>query len=300
LTTVKQLEMVERKRKEKLEREHKIINGIDYKLCNKHHIFFPEESPWLPATLDYFYYHEKNSTDHLHPECKRCGVKKMYEWRDVHPEYLESEKERTSKKYHSDPEFKQMIIDSSQQQRKDGYQSEWRKDHPEKCIEYSKLHRQHDITEEEWRNELKVFDYGCAYCGMTLEEHLKIHKQKLHKDHVDDEGYNDLRNAVPACRSCNSSKHQHNLDDWYKPKKFYSEERYNKIIWWITEGYKDYIEDKPPYRIIRKQNENNNKYHWQLWSIDNLRNILEVIAIADKKKDIINKIKDGSIIIPID
>ena len=296
-------ETTERLRKEKLDREHKLINGIDHKICNKHHIFFPEENPWMPANTEYFYYSKCNETDHLHPNCKKCGIAKMHVWRDSNPDYLEKENKRTNRKYHNDPEFKQMIIDSSNKQREEGYQSDWRKGNPEKCIEYSKKHRHHDITEAEWRSCLEFFGNTCAYCGLPIEKHIVMRNgkyiiMKFHKEHVDDKGYNDLRNGVPACQRCNTSKHQDSLDEWYKKQKFFTMDKYIKILWWINEEYKYYIDNKPPYRIVRKKNENDNKFHWQLWTVNRFRNMIDCIEIRNNKKEIVRDMKNGIIKTP--
>jgi len=287
LATIKQLEAIDRLRKEKFAREHKIINGVDHKFCNKHHIYFPEEDIWFPSTLEFFHNSNKNKTDGLHPWCKRCASDKSS------INYLEN-RERSDlahKKYEGSEKHKAWSA-RNYQMFKDK-QSQWRKDNPEKCREYSKQHRIHDITEAEWKKELEVFNYECAYCGISEEESIKILKQRLHKDHGDHLGANDLRNSIPACRSCNSKKHQDDIDDWYKNRKFYTEERYNKIIWWLTEGYKDYIEDKPPYRIIRKQNEGRKDFHWELWTVDEMRNMMECIDIKGKRKEIIKDIEGG-------
>ena len=202
MTSAKRTATIERQRKEKFNVEHKLIDGVDHKFCNKHHIYFPDEDIWFPATTEYFYYNDKNGTDFLHPNCKRCGVKTTQKNYD-----LERRKELNYGYYHNDEEYRLRQIAYSQLPEYRKGQSQWRKDHPEKCRRYSELHRKHDITEAEWRDCLRSFNYKCAYCGISEEESLKIHKQKLHKEHSDDNGYNDLRNAVPACRSCNSSKH---------------------------------------------------------------------------------------------
>ena len=287
MSSNKRTATVERKRIEKLEREHKTINGIDNKLCNKHHIYFPEENPWIPATLDYFYYNDKNGSDFLHPCCKRCGVKTTQKNYD-----LDRRKVLNYGYYHNDEEYRLRQIAYAQTPEYKENAAEWRRKNPEKCREYTQKHRIHDITDAEWRKELEVFNYECAYCGIVEKESLKIHKQKLHKEHIDNKGYNDLRNASPACRSCNSSKHEDSLDEWYPKQKFFTQERYNKIQWWLTEGYKDYIEDKPPYRILRKRNEGLTTYHWNLWSVDEMRNTLEIIATGNKKKDLDKDIKE--------
>ena len=66
---------------------------------------------------------------------------------------------------------------------------------------------------------------------------------------------------------------------------------------WCNEDYKQYIEEKPPYKITRKQNEDKRTYYFQLWTMDEKRNMLECIATGDKKKDIMNDIKNGKIIL---
>lgn len=281
MATVKQLKTIERKRKEKLEKEHKLINGVDYKICGKHYIYFPEENPWFPATTEHFYYNNKNSTDHLHPECKRCSIKNTQKNYDP-----KRHTELTNFYYHNDIEYKNRKKSYNYTDEEKARQAQWRKDNPEKCCEYSKEHRIHDITKTEEEVLLKVFNYSCAYCGMSLEEHKIKYKQKLHNDHVDHEGYNDLRNDVPACRSCNSRKHQDNMEEWYRQQEFFIEERLQFIQWWITEGYKEYIEDKLPYKILRKQNEDKRTYHFELWTVDEMRNIIECIDIKPKKKDL--------------
>jgi len=68
--------------------------------------------------------------------------------------------------------------------------------------------------------------------------------------------------------------------------EIFSQERLDKIIWWTTEGYKEYIENKTPYRIVRKKNEDNNKFHWELWTVDEMRNMIKCIHRGVKKKDV--------------
>ena len=220
-------------------------------------------------------------------ECKKCVTNRSHKWEIENPEaYAISRSKKESQ-----PARVKYRIEDGKRQRESGYTSQWRKDHPEECREYSRQKRQHDITKAEWENELKVFNYQCAYCGISEEKAKIIYDQKLHKEHVDCNGYNDLRNAVPACRSCNSIKHEDSLDEWYnhewynKDKKFFTKERYNKIVWWITEGYKDHIEDKLPYKVIKKKDVETGKFYHNLWSMDEMRNTIEILATEIKKKD---------------
>jgi hypothetical protein len=44
---------------------------------------------------------------------------------------------------------------------------------------------------------------------------------------------------------CNSYKWEYSLDEWYNiNNQNYTQEKYNKIIQWLTNDYKDYIIEK--------------------------------------------------------
>jgi len=47
-------------------------NGELEKLCNKHYIYFPEESPWFPCNDKYFNKNPTNTKDGLNGLCKKC------------------------------------------------------------------------------------------------------------------------------------------------------------------------------------------------------------------------------------
>lgn len=194
--------------------------------------------------------------------------------RELHKRYEKTEKHKEyRKRNHEDMKNK-------------GWFKNWYKNHPDRAREYTQNHRNHDITTKEWIVCQEFFDYTCAYCGKTLEEQYKQNEEQFHKEHVDDNGYNDVRNCVPACSNCNSTKHERSIFELLNNNiitKFTSD-MYNKIMLWCEEEYKKYIETKPPYIIRRKQNEGQNTYHFQLWTVDEKRNIIECIATADKKK----------------
>ena len=287
--SVKQFETAERKRKEKLGREHKLINDTDHKLCSKHHIHFPDEDIWFPATGEFFYVNSKNKTDGLSPWCKRCSVVRAnINTLENYDRHLKS-----YDKYTKGPKHKAYRKKNHATQVEKGQIKNWLQANPDKLKMYTENHREHDIEESEWQANLNFFDNACAYCGLPAEEHLATRKGKeiimsLHMEHVDDEGYNDVRNCVPACGSCNSGKCRKTIDEFMETGFIdgFTEERYDKIIQWTTEEYKKYITDKPPYRIRRRKNENNSKYHHELWSVDEMRNMVEILATEIKKKDL--------------
>lgn len=295
MASVKMLETAERKRREKFEREHKMINGVDHKICNKHHIYFPKESPWFPATNEYYYKNNKNSIDFLHPECKKCAIVEAIQWKKDNPERYKE----LMIKVEAKPSRKRDNRGRATKQRLAGKQAVWQRNNPEKTKQYTLNHRNHDITDAEWNGCLKSFDYKCAYCSMTEEEHKAKVNQVLHKEHADHQGANDLSNAIPSCGSCNYKKWAFPMEEWYREQEFFSEERLELIKWWTTEGYKDYIEDKSPYRIIKKRNDHNNKFHYELWSVDDKRNMIKCLTTRTKKKEIINDLENSIIDMPI-
>jgi 5-methylcytosine-specific restriction endonuclease McrA len=72
---------------------------------------------------------------------------------------------------------------------------------------------QSDFTDDGWRRILAAFGHRCAYCGGEGDP--------LEQEHViaiSLGGHDLLSNLVPACESCNSSKHASELDDWLKRK----------------------------------------------------------------------------------
>lgn len=89
-----------------------------------------------------------------------------------------------------------------------------------------------DLTISDWLESLAHFNHRCAYC--ESEKHIEQdHVKPLSKG-----GSHTKTNIIPACRSCNSSKRQRLLENWYPNQPFYEEDRMNKILNWM--GYKTY------------------------------------------------------------
>ena len=105
---------------------------------------------------------------------------------------------------------------------------QWRKDNPEKLKKYyskyqetknGKARRQREyskrsakerlmintLTAEEWIDILKKYKFKCAYCGKEFT--LFDRETKDHVIPISKGGNNVKENIVPACKSCNSKKH---------------------------------------------------------------------------------------------
>ena len=80
------------------------------------------------------------------------------------------------------------------------------------------------LTIQEWLEACERFNYKCAYCGADA---------MLTKDHVipiTKGGKTSADNVIPACTSCNSSKSNRDMIEWFTSRPFYKKERLEAII----------------------------------------------------------------------
>jgi len=243
---------------------------------------------------DIYFYHinKKKSLVKFKPECKVCSGVRSRTLILAHPERTKA----YDAKHNAGPKRAITYRKSNLKKRANGYNKEYDRRPEVKARKYASRHKNHDISKTEWIACKDYFkdDEGnqvCAYCGKKIQDHYRIFADELqkvdfHKEHVYDKGGNDLRNCIPSCKDCNSFKWSFDFEKWYRRQEFFTEERYDKIIQWMTEDYKDYIEEKLPYIIKRKQNEDGRTFHYELWTVDEVRNRVECIDIGDKKKDL--------------
>jgi len=156
--------------------------------------------------LNEYYYQNKKYADgtpyiYYNPECKQCTSKRSSKWAKDNWEYFQY---TLKKKYYKTEKGKQQRK-RNRERMKDKHER-WRKENKHKLLEYSQKHRKHDIDDNEWESCKKYFNHSCAYCGMKEEESLNYYGQRLHKEHVDHEGENNLSNCIPACKGCNTYK----------------------------------------------------------------------------------------------
>jgi len=232
----------------------RMTNGIKERKCTKC-------QEWKPETTEYFYMRNKSKPEKgFGSECKICTRDRFQKWIENNPEqYKITTKNKNDNMSDTTRVIRRKLANK---QREDGYQKEYQNNNPDKMKKYSekRRHKNHKINKTEWENCKKYFDCKCAYCGLPLSEHYFTRKgvTKLgdfHREHVDHEGNSDLSNCVPSCGSCNDQKWKFTLDEWYNennPK--FSQERLDKVIKWITEDYKQYIEEYIPKRKYKERN----------------------------------------------
>lgn len=104
----------------------------------------------------------------------------------------------------------------STQPRRSEYSRQWCRDNPA-STKVSRARRRvrestGTITERDWSRLVARYESRCAYCGK---------KCKVTLDHVvplSRGGANTIGNALPACKSCNSSKHSKFISEWKHTK----------------------------------------------------------------------------------
>lgn len=85
------------------------------------------------------------------------------------------------------------------------------------------------IKPKQLRQRFDDFDGCCAYCGQKLQWGAK----DCHIEHIvplSKGGGHVLSNIVYACKTCNLSKFNHDAEQWYKSKPFFSQKRWNRIL----------------------------------------------------------------------
>jgi HNH endonuclease len=206
-----------------------------------------------PTTTEYFY-KNKSSRDGLNPYCKECTKKRSRKWavsnqeqfKETRAEWYQDNKDRLLEK--------QKLLDEKNKEQKEIYYRSYQKSAhgKDKFKQYgiNRKSKNHNISIDEWSSCKEYFNNECAYCGLNIENHKKRYAGVLkqidfNREHVDDEGANDLSNCVPSCHSCNSKKRTQDFDHWYNDdNQNYTKERYGKIVKWLENDYKLYIETK--------------------------------------------------------
>ena len=188
----------------------------------------------------------------LRADCKKC-VKKYHE------QYAKDNKEKIkerSKKYYEEhkkehKEWQKQWNKEHEEELKE-YRKQYREEHKEEILEYYKQYRRNNphieinksvkrrqleenqgsgINKEQWYEMMDFFDWKCAYSGEVLSKDTRSidHIIPLSKG-----GEHEICNCVPATRILNSCKHNKGIIEWYTKQDFYSNERFDNILDWIT------------------------------------------------------------------
>ena len=146
-------------------------------------------------------------------------------------EYYENNKDKLkerNKEYYK--EYRERNKDKLKERNKE-YMKEYRERNKDKLKERDKRYRHKkrgnggSYTQLQWLDTLEYFDYKCAYTGECI-------KHGCHVEHivpVSKGGTSYIWNLVPSTASANLSKHNRDMEEWYREQEYFCEERLNKI-----------------------------------------------------------------------
>ena len=190
-------------------------------------------------SIDEFYsYALKNGSMWHQTYCKKCNSRKTDEWNAKNPE----RRKEIRKNQELKPDRIIYLKENAIRQRQSGQYKQWQENNRDKLKEYNlkRFSKRHVVTPSEWDACKKYFNDCCAYCGIGFENNWLLTGQDFHRDHYLHDGLNDLSNCIPACKSCNCSKHTKRFEDWYVNHPHYNVERIEKIQKWLNDDWKNF------------------------------------------------------------
>jgi len=140
------------------------------------------------------YYKRKASKDGVQSMCKVCVSHSNAKWLAKNPEY--------HAKWYAENRDNQLA-----------YKAKYQKDNPDIVRAYKQRYRAKkrnapgDFTASDWKAKLEYYGYRCRYCGIHKSETSEGWLEADHAIPLSRGGTNFISNIVPACKSCNCSKH---------------------------------------------------------------------------------------------
>lgn len=148
-------------------------------------------------------------------------------WESYYNRHQDKLVKKQRERYKNDPK-KYIKITKEYQSTPKGQLSVKRNNHKRRERERNSLNW---FTEKDWIRCIEHFNNECCYCGAVVDKPTMEHFIPLSKG-----GEFSPKNILPACLSCNSSKHVNSFEEWYPRQDFHSVKRENKILNYL--GYK--------------------------------------------------------------
>ena len=225
------------------------MDNYNTKQCSKCKRFFD--------MTEHFFYRNKKRKDGLQNFCKSCQKEyaKNYH-KETYGERKSNENRKSREYFDKNPEYRKEYYQKNKAKQK-AYAKEWYQQNKEKHrrltnkwrmenkeqfniivrrYQHKKRSVKFNFTENDWNAALDHFGNKCAYCGKN---------GKLQKEHVIPVSKNGPfipSNVIPACASCNVSKLDKDLDDWFVNQKFFTDVKLENIRNFLNERREGQIE----------------------------------------------------------
>lgn len=152
----------------------------------------------------------RNNTEKSHAKTRR--------WQAANPDKVRLYNHNNRMKNLEDRRERSRQWHRTNAERSSEYQMRFRREHRDYIRMASHIRRQRkrqlieDFTVEQWENCLRYWNGVCCYCG-AQQSFFHTIEQDHFVSLTAGGGYTAL-NIVPACKSCNISKHNYDARDW--------------------------------------------------------------------------------------
>jgi hypothetical protein len=88
------------------------------------------------------------------------------------------------------------------------------------------------VTQQQIDARFGLWSNRCAFCGVAADHQRNRGYERLTVEHVlalTKGGLDEAPNILPACSTCNSSKNNSPVEDWYRRQQFFAATRWRKI-----------------------------------------------------------------------
>lgn len=179
-------------------------------------------------SYNYRYEQERRKRD---PEYNKKWLeykrKKNVEYRSKNPDKAKERAKKEAQRRSSDPALRKKYTDYERNRRHERQKSDPAfHDHLMDLAKRGYHKRRARIaqtggsyTRSEWRKLCEFYDHRCLCCGMKFQRLTVDHVLPLSKG-----GTNNIQNIQPLCRSCNSRKHDKEIDYRYTLPPWFGED----------------------------------------------------------------------------
>jgi hypothetical protein len=90
----------------------------------------------------------------------------------------------------------------------------------------------HPVTRAQIDARFALWDNRCAFCGVDATHERNHGHERLTVEHVlalTKGGLDEAENIIPACSTCNTSKNNSPIEDWYRRQPWFTDARWRKV-----------------------------------------------------------------------